>query len=42
MAAVVPGVIIIVASSLDDPGKFVTQMSVFAPRAWDPVLDVGS
>jgi hypothetical protein len=32
-----PGVLMINASSLDDPEKFVTQMSVFASRApsWD-------
>jgi hypothetical protein len=36
-AAVMPGVLMINASSLDDPEKFVTQMSVFASRApsWD-------
>jgi hypothetical protein len=37
MAAVMPGVIMITASTLDDPEKFVSQMSVFASRApsWD-------
>jgi hypothetical protein len=36
-AAVMPGVVMITASSLDDPEKFVAQMSVFASRApsWD-------
>jgi hypothetical protein len=37
MAAVMPGVMMITASTLDDPEKFVSQMSVFASRApsWD-------
>jgi hypothetical protein len=36
-AAVMPGVLMINASSLDDPKVFVNQMSVFASRApaWD-------
>jgi hypothetical protein len=36
-AAVMPGVMMITASTLDDPTKFVHQMSVYASRApsWD-------
>ena len=36
-AAVMPGVMMLTASSLDDPNAFTTQMSVFASRApaWD-------
>ena len=36
-AAVMPGVLMITASSLDDPEQFVSQMSVFCSRApsWD-------
>jgi hypothetical protein len=36
-AEVMPGVVMIAASTLDDPEKFVTQMSVYASRApsWD-------
>ena len=32
-----PGMLLITASTLDDPEKFVSQMSVFASRApsWD-------
>ena len=33
MATVMPGVMMITASTLDEPEKFVTQMSVFASRA---------
>jgi len=37
MATVMPGVMMITASTLDEPEKFVTQMSVFAASApsWD-------
>lgn len=36
-AQVMPGVVMVTASTLDDPSKFVTQMSVYASRApaWD-------
>jgi hypothetical protein len=36
-AAVMPGVMMVTASTLDDPTKFVHQMSVYASRApsWD-------
>jgi hypothetical protein len=45
MATVMPGVMMITASSLDDPDKFVNQMSVYASRApsWDrPPADAPS
>ena len=45
MADVMPGVMLITASSLDDPEKFVSQMSVYASRApsWDrPPADTPS
>ena len=37
VATVMPGMVLITASTLDDPEKFVSQMSVFASRApsWD-------
>jgi hypothetical protein len=37
MADVMPGVVMITASTLDDPEQYVTQMSVFTSRApsWD-------
>jgi len=37
IADVMPGVMMVTASTLDDPEKFVSQMSVFASRApsWD-------
>jgi hypothetical protein len=37
VATVMPGMLLITASTLDDPEKFVSQMSVFASRApsWD-------
>ena len=37
VAAAMPGVFMMTASTLDDPEKFVSQMSVFASRApsWD-------
>jgi hypothetical protein len=37
VASVMPGVVMITASTLDNPEQFVTQMSVFASRApsWD-------
>jgi hypothetical protein len=45
MANVMPGVLMLTASSLDDPNEFVSQMSVFASRApsWDrPPADTPS
>lgn len=42
-ADVMPGVLLITASSLDEPEKFVSQMSVYASRApsWDrPPADI--
>ena len=44
-AAAMPGVTLLSASSLDDPEKFVSQMSIFTSRApsWDrPPADVPS
>ena len=44
-AAVMPGVMLMTASSLDDPEKFKSQMSIFTSRApsWDrPPADVPS
>jgi hypothetical protein len=44
-ATVMPGVMMITASSLDDPEKFVSQMSVYTSRApaWDrPPADTPS
>jgi hypothetical protein len=44
-AAVMPGVVMITASSLDDPEQFKSQMSVYASRApsWDrPPADTPS
>jgi len=37
VGAAVPGMVLITASTLDDPEKFVSEMSVFASRApsWD-------